>query len=211
MENIKVIFIDWNGTLSRSLFFEQMNNDKHPYHHLLPSIEEWLFRKNKKLCSEWMYGKYTSESIIEMMSKDLQIDYDLLLTELRTSCENMKLISNEIPSLIKKIKEHGIRVVIATDNMDCFTKWTVPALGLERLFDEILNSFDLGIVKNDFSPEGKPLFFEQFMNKYKLDYSNTLLLDDSSKTCNLLRSAGMQCITIDSNETMINTLKEFVN
>lgn len=208
MKKVKALFIDWNGTLSSSLFFEQMNNVNHPHHNIIASVEEWLFRKNKKLCSEWMYGKYSTEDVIGLMSKNLNVEYELLLNELKNSCENMKFISDEIPSLIREIKDSGIKVIIATDNMDCFTRWTVPALGLDDLFDDILNSFDLGVVKNDFSNEGKPLFFAKYMDNLDEDYSSTMLLDDSSKTCNLLSLTGMQCVVINSKEKMVAILKQ---
>lgn len=55
----KVIFVDWNKTLSNS-----------------------LFQHNRHLINQWMRGKYTSEDITRILSNDSGVPQEIILYEL---------------------------------------------------------------------------------------------------------------------------------
>lgn len=74
----------------------------------------------------------------------------------------MKFVSEDIVPIIKIIQSRNIKVLIATDNMDCFHRWTTKALDLNNIFDGILNSYYLKVRKNDFL-NNTSLFFDPFM------------------------------------------------
>ena len=65
-----------------------------------------------------MMGKKNYEDIVDEISFTTGINASFILDELAISCRNIKLISDEIISLVASIRGRGIKVVIATDNMD---------------------------------------------------------------------------------------------
>ncbi len=72
------------------------------------------------------------------------------------------------------------KCVIATDNMDTFTRFTVPALRLSEHFDGILNSFERGVLKQDIdeqNPDRIP-FFDEYLREYNLQCEDVVLTDD---------------------------------
>lgn len=205
----KVIFIDWNKTLSNSRFWEQLENPEHKHNLIHEKIIKSLFVENKDLVNPWMQGKLTAEDICKIISENTGIEDEIIFEELAESARNMKFASEEIPDLIKKLRSKGIKVVIATDNMDTFIRFTVKSMNLEVLFDEILNSYELKAVKGDFK-DGKSLFFDDFIKRNNLSYAETVLLDDSTSNSDPLTQLGMQTVQITSPEDLIYNLKKYL-
>lgn len=103
----KVIFIDWNKTLSYSLFWEHLQDERHPHNKHLPSIEKWLFVDNRDVINPWMKGELTSDDVIGRMSQDTGVDRLLLMNELRRSCEEMRFCLDNLTDLIADIQKKG--------------------------------------------------------------------------------------------------------
>ncbi|MAG59732.1 hypothetical protein CMO96_03005 [Candidatus Woesebacteria bacterium] len=103
----------------------------------------------------------------------------------------MKLVSEEIPTLVKKLRGKKVKVVIATDNMDSFTRWTAPALNLKPIFDEILSSHELKVTKSAFGKNGESLFFKDYFRKNNIKPQETVLIDDGEDKENRLGRLGI--------------------
>jgi glycosyltransferase involved in cell wall biosynthesis len=206
----KVIFIDWNRTLSYSLFWEHLKNPKHlnSKHH--KDIEKWLFIDNRDIINPWMRGTVSEDEVLTRMSQDTQINKDVLQHELALSCKNMVLCSSDIEILIKKLKSYGAAVVIATDNMDTFRKYTLPALNLDTLFDDILISSEMGVLKDDSEPENSIPFFDPYLSKHGLDYGDVVLLDDSPDSSGKYSKLEFERIVIDSPQKLVTVLENMV-
>ena len=130
----KYVFIDWNGTLSDSKFWDSI-----PSLDLFEKIQKSLFVKNKHFIKDWMRGKTQSEKIVESISNDIEEDAAFIFSELKKSCEQMKFASERTLPLISELRRKGSKVLIATDNMDTFKRWTAPTLKLNyRLVHYIL-------------------------------------------------------------------------
>jgi FMN phosphatase YigB (HAD superfamily) len=205
----KVVFLDWNKTLSNSLFWEQLSDKKHPFHHLESQIINWLFVKNNYLIKSWMRGKITSEEICNKISQDLGVDFQTIFSELVESCLNMQYCDPLIPELIKQIRSKDIKAVIATDNMDTFKRFTVSAMKLQDHYDDILISSELGFVKDDYE-NGTALFFDKFMSEKGLKYQDCLLLDDSVNSMTILKKIGIQAIHIYDSAQLVKELKNLI-
>jgi len=152
-----------------------------------------------------MRGKYTSEQIIEFIAKNTQQDYQLLLNEFIKSCQEMKYVSPRIPQLIKKLRKKGIKVVIATDNMDSFTRWTVPALRLDVLFDDVLNSYNLKVLKTDSDDKGESIFFKNLNKNYTI--KNSLLIDDLLDVKPIIKSLKIDFLHVTKESELQDHLK----
>lgn len=204
----KVIFIDWNRTLSYSLFWEHLKDSAHINSRHHTAIEKWLFVDNKDIIKPWMLGTESVDSIVAKMSTAIGVDKDLILNELIHSCENMVLCSADIEVLVRQLQDHGVLVVIATDNMDTFRKYTIPSLRLDELFDDILISSELGELKDDTLPADKIRFFDEYLMKKRLTYHDSVLLDDSPDSSGKYSKLGFERVLIDSPAKLVSTLED---
>lgn len=203
----KVVFIDWNKTLSFDLFWGHLGDKGHPNHKYLDAIEKWLFVDNRTVINPWMKGEVNLEDVVDRMSQGTGINKKTITDELKHSCEIMTFCFAGIEDLIKKIQQRGILVVVATDNMDTFSKFTVPALKLNLLFDDILNSHTLGHLKDDSEPSDKILFFDDFLKRHSLRYEDALLLDDSPDSSGKYNKLGFERELIDSPQKLKKILE----
>lgn len=208
-QNPRYIFIDWNKTLSYSLFWEHLK-DNHSEAELLPTIEEWLFKDNRAIIEPWMRGQYSTKEIISKIAKGIQKSESLLWRELAWSCTNMTFCSNQVPALVRDIQQKNVKVVIATDNMDTFREFTIPAMQLDSLFDDFLISSEMGVLKNDIVDK-RLVFFETFMQKHHLSNEEVVLFDDSLDTFNIYKEKRFPVVLIDSPSSLVNTLNQYAD
>jgi FMN phosphatase YigB (HAD superfamily) len=204
----KVVFLDWNGTLSKSFFWEQMrvsNNKK-----VKESYWKWdkaLFSKPKEYIQDWMRGGKTTELVLKEIADETKTQYEKILREFIVGCKSMTFVSNDLSQIILDLRKRGLCVVIATNNMDCFTRWTVPNMGLEDMFDEILNSFYLKGLKHDVNQNGESVFFNDFFAKYKFSPSECIFFDDSIDKDNYISGLGIRYIQIESSKHLLYLLE----
>lgn len=207
----KVVFIDWNKTLSYSLFWEHLQDKNHPNHQYLPAIEKWLFVDNRNIINPWMRGKFSAEDIVSKMSQDTGIDSSMILSELRRSCEEMCYSIDDLEDVVGQLQASGIKVIIATDNMDTFSRFTVPAMHLDTVFDGILSSYDTGYLKDDDHPDDSILFFDEYLAKHGWSYADVILLDDSPDKSSKYKRLGFERVLIDSPEVLRVELERLVD
>jgi len=172
-----ILFIDFDGTLCRDRFwrsFEQNNSEK----------IQTAFRANKSKISDWMRGSYTSEEINNLISKETNIPFDNLWQVFVADCKSMR-IDSEALNRIQNLRKY-YHAILVTDNMDCFSRFTVPALNLDKYFDSIINSFNIKKRKDDNGGE----LFMQLANKFNSKIEYCILADDSKKTCGIFSKLG---------------------
>ncbi|MFA5634009.1 MAG: HAD family hydrolase [Candidatus Dojkabacteria bacterium] len=203
----KVIFLDWNGTLSDSFFWEHMRiSDDSEVLALYNLWDIALFNKPKKYIEDWMRGRFSTEKVLKEIASKTSTEYEKLLREFVKGCESMEFVSDEIPSLVEVLKGDGYCVVIATNNMDCFTRWTVPFMQLDKLFDEVLNSYNLKGLKHDIK-KGESLFFKKFFEKYDFKPQECIFLDDSVDKGGYIASLGIEYVQIKNSKDLLKRLK----
>jgi len=199
----KTLFLDWDGTLSVSRFWEHWQFDRPQEYGL---IQERLFRARPDIIVSWMRGQMTSEECVNLISHDIGLSRDFLLTELEQSCRMMRFVDPGVARLIAEIRKCGLKVVIATDNMDTFPRWTVPALNLNELFDDILDSHTLGGLKKDTTADGESVFFAGYIQQNNIEPKGCLLIDDSVGTAAAVQSFGIDVIRLETGEGLAGTL-----
>lgn len=205
----KVVFIDWNKTLSFDLFWEHLSSADHPNHKHLDAIEKWLFIDHRSVINPWMRGEVSLEMVVEEMSKDTGIDQKIITDELKHSCEIMTFCFAGIEDLIERIRKKGILVVVATDNMDTFSRFTAPTLKLDTIFDAVLNSHTIGHLKDDKEPSDNILFFDDFLESHNLSYEDCILLDDSPDSSGKYKKLGFSREFIDGPEKLERILESY--
>lgn len=193
----KVVFIDWSQTLSSSKFWGHLQVVTHPYHGLFKKIQDSLFTENNWLLDHWMRGRLSSEEVIGLISTRTKIEKCLLFGEFVRSCRKMQFDTPDALGLVDQLRSGGVKVVIATDNMDSFRRWTIPALKLGDKFDEILDSFSLKAMKKDLGTSGESLFFGSYLRRLNLSYEQSVLIDDSKTTGDIVRRLGMKYLQVE--------------
>lgn len=206
----KVIFLDWNKTLSYSRFWSQLANQNHPYNRYRGLITQWVFEKNIDLVNNWMRGKFTSEDVCKKIEEIAGIDSKIIFEALAESCANMELCSPEIPDLISRIKAKGIKTIIATDNMDTFRKFTIEGMGLDKIFDDFLVSYDLKLFKYDVDGDKIP-FFDDFLKRNGLKYSEVILIDDSDDPTGVYKKVGFKIDLIKNPDELLDKLRIYAS
>ena len=127
-----------------------------------------------------MRGEVTSEEVIHRIARLRHLDYDLIFQEFIVSCQQMQFVSEELPDLISSLRVQGIKVVVATNNTDSFSRWTVPGMKLNTIFDSIINSFDMKALKWDVDEKGQSLFFANFLCIDSIQRGESILIDDNT-------------------------------
>ncbi len=208
MQNIKVIFLDWNGTICNNVFWEQLNNDTTK--NIFNKITKSLFINNCNLIKPWMKNELSFNDIISTICEETYFNKNFLKEQLLISSINMNYINLEIPNIIKTIQNKGIKVVLASDNMDIF-RYTITNLKLDLLFDDLLLSNEIGYLKSEYNIENKSLFFNRYLEKQGISYNNCVLIDDSEEIADTCKKIGINNIKINNINDIKNILMEFAN
>ena len=208
----KVIFLDWSGTLSKSKFWGHLQSSNDRDLSLFNKMEEALFSQSKELLNPWMRGEYRSEDICEVVAEKTGVAYKLVFDEFVKGCKLMEICSLEVPKLLQSIKETGAMIVIATDNMDSFKRWTWPMLQEKytNLFDGVLSSSELKVMKEDTTNDAN-LFFDKYLKDNGLSYRECLLIDDSPDKKGIFSQIGLDYIQVLTTEKFIASLKKLTN
>jgi FMN phosphatase YigB (HAD superfamily) len=203
----KAIFIDWDGTLSNSLFWERWSKDP-IYQSKYASIQKVLFRDSQDLLYDWMRGFRSTAFVVSYVSDTANIPYDDLINELRYSCENMEFIDRAAIDMIQSVREKGTKVIIATDNMDAFRHWTMPSMQIDGLFDGVLISDTIGALKAEMYSDGTSLFFHHYLSQNNIKPHETVLIDNSLGN-KVVEKFGMNFLHVNPENTLTRHLTQF--
>ncbi|MEK7499067.1 MAG: inorganic diphosphatase [Patescibacteria group bacterium] len=205
----KVIFFDWHKTLSLCDFWVQLQDPAHDRHHWHKNITNFLFVENERLIQQWMRGEINEDEIVQIVSRKFGYAVEVLRADLAESCRAMTLLSDKIFPLIDMLQSRGVKCVIATDNMDVFKKYVVPALKLDEHFDDVLVSFDQKALKFDVSEDGNSVpFFHEYLQKNGFTYLDALLVDDRLDTSGVYAKLGLDTFQVKNIEGLLGKLKD---
>lgn len=174
----KTLFIDFDGTLCHDRFWRSLDSG------LMEKVQQSLFLDDKTMVSDWMNGVYTSEDINKKLANDLGVEYSFLWDVFVKDCQNMK-VENAVLEQLKKLR-NSYKIVLITDNMDCFDRFTVPSLKLDEYFDVIVNSFNERVSKN----ENEGQLFREVMERVGSNPADCILMDNSEKSCSVFEKLG---------------------
>ena len=199
--NKKVVFIDWDGTLCFSHFWETLSAKNPAFSQVVADF----FATEKEMIKNWMRGKHTSEEINKILSERAGLPEKRVWKSFVSDCQKMKIDIKTTKTIQKLRKKH--HVVLITGNMDCFSRFTVPSLKLDKLFDQVINSYDTGMLKTD--DNGKQFF--NCLDSYSRKISDAYLIEDSANTCEVFTKLGGKALKVDQKEDAyihINTILE---
>ncbi len=214
-----VIFVDWHGVLSSDPFWISiLKSPGHQVRRRLAESVKRLFDDNDDMVRRWMRGEFRAEEIVESMEVllDKRCKPDFLVRRLIEDCTLMTSDAGFV-RILREVKDLAF-MVLATDNMDCFAESTerarrsgagrrkvhkcdpegsVPLVEVIRVFDDVLCSSDLGVLKRE-NPQS---FFGEWLRQHSQTFERALLLDDVEANCAAFRSVGGTAIRV-SRETI---------
>jgi 2-hydroxy-3-keto-5-methylthiopentenyl-1-phosphate phosphatase len=201
----KILFLDFNGVLSYDHFWHTLTDPNHKLHEYHAKIHDYLFEENRDMLRQWMLGKYTTEDIHHTLHEKTGVPYQELLDIFEQECRNID-ISKPILDLIKSLKSQYY-CILATGNMDCFDRFTLPSNPiLEQTFDEINNSYNLGIFK---STDGGR-YFKEKTETLGGDIKSSVVIDDSDGVCEAFTKLGGRAFCVTGESEVIKVLQSLL-
>ena len=179
-----VLFVDFDGTICHDKFWRSLSSN------LSEKLQRYIFSSDKSLVEAWMKGLHTSEEINRMVADELNIKYDFLWDIFVNDAKSM-FVSQSVLQKIGSLREKYI-VILITDNMDSFDRFTLPSLKLQNYFDVVVNSYSRGVSKNE---NGGRLFVE-VAKENNSKVSGSMLIDNSKDVCQLFESLGGQSLFV---------------
>ena len=173
-----ILFIDFDGTLCHDRFWRSIDASS------FEKIQNFLFGANKSKVDEWIRGIHSSEEINQLISKELNVPFEKVWEIFVADCESMN-IPDGVLGRVENLRKN-YHTILITDNMDCFTRFTVPALKLNSYFDSIINSFDNKKFKSDNNGD----IFLQVVNGRGSKIEDSILMDNSKGACNTFSKLG---------------------
>lgn len=194
-----LLFIDFDGTLCHDKFWRSIDACR------FEQIQQFLFSENKSVIRDWMNGVYSSEDINRILSKELNISFEEIWNLFVDECKNMT-ISKDTLNQIQKVRKN-YETILITDNMDCFTRFTVPAQKLDYFFDLIINSFENKKFKKD---NGGKIFVE-LASKKNIKIEDCFLIENSKAVCTLFSKLGGTSCLVTSETSLDYWLAKLEN
>lgn len=195
-EKLKVVFIDWYGTLTSRLFFSKLKEED-PL--LFEKIDNKIFDKDSMHWHlAWARGILNQNDIAEIIEKEGIVDSKRMLEIFSENSREQKPDHLEIFEVIDRLRAKGIKVVLATDNWDVFCKYTIPALKLKKRFDEVISSSDISCLKRDINGAGRLMFFEEYLKNHHFSYAEAVLIDDSQINYEACQKCGLPFRQVNS-------------
>lgn len=206
--NYEAVFVDWDGTLSDSRFWGHWQ--EHPeYAEKYDKVQQALFEspEGQEINRKWMVGWIKYPNVMRQVANMTEIPAEELTEGLQHSAENMSLIDMRVLGPIQRLRDMGKQVVIATDNMDTFNRWTVPKMRLYDYFDDVLNSHKIQKLKSDMhSIQNRSEFFYRYLNDMGIAPENTVLIDNSlGAKC--IEAVGMNFLHVTDEQPLLYHLR----
>jgi FMN phosphatase YigB (HAD superfamily) len=178
MNNKPILFVDFDGTICHERYWRSLPSLHHQ------AVQDLIFKSNTQMVHDWMRGKYSAEEVNQFIADTIGIPFEGLWELFVKDCVTMHVSPHVLDQITELRKKYF--VILMTGNMDSFTRFTVPALNLESCFDHISNSYYEGRHKTDDTGQ----LFLDYAERYKVPFSECIMIDNSEKVCSLVRELG---------------------
>jgi len=196
MNKIKAIFFDYDGVMTKDktgtqsickYISENYNIDK--------NIFENEYRKYN---NDLLYGITTHEKIWNKICQNL--NENIPISILYDSFENTP-INNEMHDFVKIIKRKNIKTALITDNKMDRIKIITEKYKLNKIFDIIIVSAEIGFGKDN------EKIFKIILDKLSIKSNECIFIDNQEKNLIIPKNIGINTIFFDTENNNIEKLK----
>jgi len=173
-----ILFCDFDGTLCHDRYWRSLPAEQHE------KVQQLLFQDDTTRVSDWMRGKYTAEEMNHFVANEIGMTYDELWELFVQDCNTMD-VPQEVLEKLSTLRDR-YTVILMTENMDSFSRFTTPALRLKRYFDHIINSYYEGKYKTDNDGE----IFVDYSKKWNVPLNECVVVDDNPHVCGTFEALG---------------------
>ena len=193
---IKCVVFDFGFTLCSDYYFKVTPPGYPNWHEV---IQEHIFRE-PSIINSWMKGEMNIEEIAALVSGYIPMDVPSIVSTMEQGCMGLHF-NQAVWDFAVEQKRSSRKTALVTDNMDVFTRVVVPAHGLERIFDVILNSADFHEIDKEFL---WPIAFQRLGGG--IGYANSLLIEDGETEPAKFRALGGAAHQYSSDESFLDWL-----
>lgn len=101
------------------------------------------------------------------------------------------VLDDDALDLVAETRAAGVLAALATNQQDHRRAWMRDALGLDRHFDRVFYSCEMGVAKPD------PAYFRDLLVRLGLDADEVAFVDDSLANVEAARSVGIRTVHHD--------------
>ncbi|HSX06623.1 MAG TPA: HAD family phosphatase [Candidatus Saccharimonadia bacterium] len=152
------------------------------------------------ICTRSDYGTLSRADFYKEVSALLGVSVD----EMEKGVEAETVINTPLVDYIKELRQEGCRTACLSNGTHEWTLAVINNHGLTHLFDRIVLSGDLGVVKP--SPE----IYNHTLEKLNVAASEAIFVDDRKVNVDAAEACGIHGLLFDNTETFINDLEQLV-
>lgn len=198
MTSKPTLFIDFDGTISSQRYWRSLPPDAYD------KVQKLLFSGEKVLVNAWMRGKHSAEEINRLVAGEINVPFEELWNLFVQDCRTFSVSPPVLEAISSRRNSHS--VILITDNMDSFTRFTAPSLGLEKYFDHVSNSFYEKLRKADNGGE----LFRRHAQTHGASLAGSVLIDNSPANCAVFEALGGVAYQVTPERDIMYYLEHFV-
>jgi FMN phosphatase YigB (HAD superfamily) len=180
LSHVRCVVFDYGFTLSSGLYF----NVSPPEVAQWPELVQRVVFGRREIIEPWMRGEISLEDIAGILAYETGMERKEILGYLRRGCTDLGF-NPAVHAFARWVRSTSLRSALVTANMDVFSDVVVESHGLERWFDVIVNSADVGTCDKTILWS---LAFESLGSG--LSYHNALLVEDGEENPAEFRNQG---------------------
>jgi putative hydrolase of the HAD superfamily len=196
MNNIKAIFFDYDGvmTIDKTGTQSICNYISEKY-----CIDKSIFEKEyRKYNNDLLKGITTHEKIWGKICQNLNENIPISL--LYDSFENTP-VDKEMHDFVETVKRQKFKTALITDNKTDRIKIISKKYNLNKIFDVIIVSAEVGFGKDDNK------IFEMALNKTGVKPNECIFIDNQEKNLIIPKNMGINTILFDDKKRDMENLK----
>ena len=159
------------------------------------------FSDFQTLCTKSDYGRLNRADFNKEVSKLAGVSVSKMIK----GVEEETIINTSLVTYVKELKAKGYNVACLSNGTHEWTLRVINDHGLRDLFDEVVLSGDLGIVKPS------PQIYIHTLEKLKVNASQVIYIDDRKVNTDAAEACGIRSLLFSDTKTFINELGELID
>jgi FMN phosphatase YigB (HAD superfamily) len=197
---IPALLVDFHGTLSNSRFWSNLAPRA-----LATEANASVFSdRSPALLNDWLRGEVDSRSVNDRVAERIKVCDDWLWSRFESQSRRMRVRGREELSRLSRY----FRTAVVSDNVDTFTKFTVPSKRLFDFVDVVVSSADFKAKKAD--ADGR--LFRLALGIIGCAFEDAILIDDSMDSClafSRIRGNAIHVSSVDLTLAVLQCIEEF--